>query len=396
MKKYNIIGALFIISGIMLNEWTIKYISNYETRYDTIEKSLLNILIQILFVSIGIYIIVYKKKAVQNIFLLTISALLFVIVLEILLSFSYLQNLSSDKPIWIPYEYKEISHNFNKLHQKASLNNKYGFNDTNHSYDGTNSLKQIRIAVLGDSFIWGYGAPDSVIWTRKLGKIFKSKGFDCEILNWGKSGWSTLDQYNFLKKEGYKYHIDYLIFAFTINDPVLDSSVHKQLFYPEGFVDRNLLQPLSYIFPNTVSFSVDIINNVISSYSDYGYYNWLVNKVYNDTNLKNYSNLLKEIRQYCQKNNIVYSFVMTPENYNPLLNKYFNKIVKIFSENDIPFFNLYQIIEKSLKKNTVRELWANPGDGHPGNLVTAVYARNVYIYLVDEFRKMPHFIGLFD
>jgi lysophospholipase L1-like esterase len=395
MKKYNILGALLIISGIMLNEWTIKYISNYETRYDSIEKSLLNIFIQVLFVSIGIYILVYKKKAIQNILLLTITSFVLIIILELVLSFSCLQNLSSDEPIWIPYKYKEISNNFNRSHQKESHNNKYGFNDTNHSYDKTYGQKQIRIAVLGDSFIWGYGAPDSVIWTRKLGKIFESNGLDCEILNWGKSGWSTLDQYTFLREEGYKYTFDYLIFAFTINDPVLDSSIHKQLFYQGGFLDRNLFQTLSSVFPNTVSFSVDVINNLLSSYLDYGYYKWLVNDVYSDTNLENYSILLKEIREYCQENNIAYSFVMTPENYNPLLENYFNKIVKLFDDNHIPFFNLFDVIEKSLKKYSIRELWANPADGHPGNLVTVVYARHVYIYLVDEFKKMPLLVTTF-
>jgi len=86
---------------------------------------------------------------------------------------------------------------------------------------------------------------------------------------------------------------------------------------------------------------------------------------------------------------------MTPENYNPLLENFFNKIVKLFDDNHIPFFNLFDVIEKSLKKYSIRELWANPADGHPGNIVTVVYARHVYIYLVDEFKKMPHLVTTF-
>lgn len=386
---YKVFGIVFIVIGALLNEWTIKLISNYETRFDSIEKSIFLILIQILFILFGIYIIRKKKKAFQNLSILILTFFILVVILELLLSISYFQCLSSSAPIWVPQKYKNISIGINKEHQLKSQNNEYLFNDINHSYNKDNSTN-IRIAVLGDSFIWGAGVADSVIWTRKLEKLFIENGIKCEILNWGKSGWSTLDEYNFLKNEGYKYKFDYLIFAFVVNDPIMDSSIHKLFIYPNGFIQRNILKPFSLAFPNTVSFFTDIINNFLSTYSDYGYFNWLKNKVYVQNNLTNYSNLLKDIKKYCEERNIPFVFILTPENHNPLLKKYFNQIMNIFDKDEIPYYNLFPVVENSLNKYTIRELWANPADGHPGNLVTEVYSKYVYEYLINNVKRMPN------
>jgi len=384
-----VFGIILIVFGVCLNEWTIKLISNYETRFDSIEKSLCLILIQILFISVGIYIIIKKKKAIQNLFILLLTLFILVVSLEIILSISYFQNLSSSAPIWIPQKYKNISIEINKRHQLKSLSNKYLFNDNNRPYKKDFSTN-IRIAVLGDSFIWGAGVPDSVIWTRKLERLFIRNGFECEILNWGKPGWSTLNEYNFLKNEGYKYQFDYLIFAFVVNDPIMDSSIHKLIIYPNGFIERNILKPFSTIFPNTVSFSTDLLNNFLSTYSDYGYFNWLKNKVYTQNNLADYSNLLGDIKKYCKERNIPFVFILTPENHNPILKKYFDQILDILNEDKIPYYNLFPVIENALKKYSIRELWANPADGHPGNLVTEVYSKNVYDYIIDDLKRMPN------
>ena len=386
---HRVLGIILISLGVCLNEWTIKFISNYETRFDSIEKSLFLIFIQILIISIGIYILIKKQRAFKNLSLLFLTLFILVVFFEIILSISYFQNLSSSSPIWIPQKYKNISVELNKRHQQKALRNKYLFNDINHSHKKDIST-DIRIAVLGDSFIWGAGVPDSVIWTRKLERLFIKNGIKCEILNWGKSGWSTLDEYNFLKSEGFKYKFDYLIFAFVVNDPIMDSSMHKLFIYPNGFIERNILKPLSLVFPNTVSFFTDIVNNFLSTYSDYGYFNWLKNKVYVQNNLNKYSDLLKDIKKYCEDRNIAFVFVLTPENHNPLLKKYFDQIVNIFDQDDIPHYNLFPAVENSLKKYTIRELWANPADGHPGNLVTEVYSKNVYEYLINKVNIMPN------
>lgn len=233
-----------------------------------------------------------------------------------------------------------------------------------------------------DSFIWGAGVIDSVIWTNLLVKELRLRNINAEILNWGKSGWSTKQQFNFFRNYGYNYEFDYLIFAFVVNDPIMDSSTHKQFFWPGGCMDRNVIVPAAHIFPNFTSFITDLWNNFLASISDYGYVKWLESKVYTNKNLKSYKILISEIDSYCKMRGIKYMFIMTPENHSELLGKYFDKIEKIFKKEKIPYINLFPQVKTNLSEYSVRNLWANPGDGHPGYLVTSLYAKVVADSLV--------------
>jgi len=384
MKKlnaYKIIGFIFIVSGVLFNEWTINQLLNYETILFSSVKSLFIISFQLISILIGYFLYRNGKVAFQNILLLCISLLIFVVLLEITLSMPFAQDLESSTPIWIPKKHKDITRQINKAHEATSAKNKFGFNDSNH-----NLIKEEgkRIAILGDSFIWGDAVPDSVIWTKKLEKKFVDNGYDVEILNWGLSGWSTLDQFQFLKEDGISFNFDYLIFSFVNNDPVMDSSYHKRLIHNSGFLYKKIIKPIEYIFPNTVSFCLDLTNNFLSSYSDHGYLNWLNNNVYSEKNLKKYSRLLQNIKHFCDKNEIKFLFVMTPENHNPIIEEYFNKIIVLFNQNQIPYLNLFPMVESELKDYSYRELWANPADGHPGNLVTTVYSNSVYNFFMEN------------
>ncbi len=384
MKKlniYKVIGIIFIITGVFFNEWTFNQLLNYETNLFLSVKSLVVISVQLIIILMGYSLYRNGKVAFQNILLLCTSFLIFVVLLEVTLSMPFAQDLESSTPIWIPKKYKDLTRQINKQHEETSAKNKFGFNDSNHNFIKENGK---RITILGDSFTWGDAVHDSVIWTNKLEKKFVANGYDVEILNWGKSGWSTLDQYHFLIGDGNSFQFDYLIFSFVNNDPVMDSSYHKRLIYNSGFLYKNILKPVEYIFPNTVSFCLDLSNNFLSSYSDHGYLNWLNNNVYSENNLKNYSLLLHNIKTYCDEREIDFLFVMTPENHNPIIEEYFNKIIVLFNQNQIPYLNLFPIVESELKNYSYRELWANPADGHPGNLVTTVYANNVYKFFMEN------------
>ncbi|MFH0735925.1 MAG: hypothetical protein V1773_15360 [bacterium] len=380
---YKILAGLIILFGISLNEWTIKFISNNETKFGSIEKSIFLVFIQIVFISIGLYILIKKKKAVQNLLLLSFTSVMLILLLEITLSFSYFQNLSSSKPLWVPHKFKELNTEINIQHKNTAAKNKYQFNDLNYDFN-KNKTNRIRIAVLGDSFIWGTGVPDSVIWTRKLEKLFDMQNINCEVFSWGVPGWTTLDEFDFLKNEGFKYQFDYLIFAFVVNDPVMDYSNNKVIITPNGFVDRAINNTFAVVFPNAASFFIDITNNFFNTYLNYGSYNWLVNNVYTENNLKKYAKLLRDIKKYCQGKKIPFSIILTPENHNPMLKQYFDRICDIFNDNHIPYYNLFTFIEKDLKKYSIRELWANPADGHPGDRVTSVYAKYIYAYLIND------------
>jgi len=131
-------------------------------------------------------------------------------------------------------------------------------------------------------------------------------------------------------------------------------------------------------------FSFDLINNFANQYLSYGYINWLEEHVYSESNLRKYSALLKELKQYLDMRKIPFLFVMTPESHNKLLLLYFNKIKPLFRKQGIRYLDLYPFIKQEFIEYYYIDLGTLPSDGHPGNLITTVYAEEVSKYLNDK------------
>lgn len=379
MKYSKVIGYTFIIAGSILNEFTIKWISGYETKFANVDKSIILIIVELSIILIGIYILRKGKTAIQNLLFAFSSVIIFFVLLEIILSIFYQNNINEDHPIFIPLKYKKLNWEINEAHIKKSNSNYYGFNDVNHDYKKPNEVDQ-RVAVLGDSFVWGDGVEDSVIWINQLQKIYLSNNCNIEILNWGKRGWSTLDQFNFLKREGIKYQFDLLIFAFVLNDIVTDSSDARLLLRSDGFIARNIQRVVGIVFPNSISFIIDLINNFFETYFDYGYSKWL-ETLYSETNFNKYNEFLSVLNNYCKSYKINFVFVLTPENNNILLKDYFDKITEVLDNHNITYINLFPDLNDKFKNYSTRQLWANPANGHPGYLVSKELAESTYKFL---------------
>jgi hypothetical protein len=378
---YRILGGGFILTGIILNEWVIKYLTHGQVKFAEIEKQILIAMVNICLVVLGILIIRYQKIAFQNMLLFSASVIVTFGFLEVGLRFIP-PDLESESPRWIPHHYKLQNIAINQEHKIRSKVNPYGFNDMVHPFK--KNPGSTRIAVLGDSFVWGAGAEQQHMWTRKLEKMMNQNGMNVTILNWGKPGWSTLDEFQFLKSEGIKYEFDLLLIGFVVNDPMMDQSKHRVFIYSGGIIDRLFVQPLSqYLIPNTASLFVDLINQFFDRFFGYGYCNWL-NHVYSPDNLQQYQSLLFELAAFFKNHDIRALVVMTPENHNPLLQERFEIVADLFQNAEIPYFNLYPDVYETLHHIPNRKLWANPADGHPGEKVTDVYAQSIYQYLIDH------------
>jgi hypothetical protein len=284
-----------------------------------------------------------------------------------------------------------INARINQGHQARALLNRHGFNDREHAVRKPPGVK--RIAVLGDSFVWGVGVEQQVIWTHKLERLLNQKGIPTEILHWGKPGWSTLDQFRFLKADGIRYDFDLLLVGLVTNDPMMDESLNiKRFIYDGGLIDRIIVQPVSrYLFPNAISLWVDLTNGFFDAYFGYGYANWM-EKVYEEDNLNQYHGLLKELARYCKERGIEQLFVMTPENHLPAIKARFDRIAVLLQNAGIPYLDLYPVIHSQLHHIPSRKLWANPADGHPGDAITELLAQSVYQYLANrpDFQPMDH------
>jgi len=73
---------------------------------------------------------------------------------------------------------------------------------------------QKRILILGDSFAFGYGAPDHEIWPAYLDRLLPGT----EVINAGVSGYGQDQMLLFFREEGKKYQPDIVVLGFVSFD----------------------------------------------------------------------------------------------------------------------------------------------------------------------------------
>jgi len=107
----------------------------------------------------------------------------------------------------------------------------------------------VRVLVLGDSFVWGYGVSDEEVFTERLESKLIANGAKVEVLNTGVSGWGTDQQLLFLERDGFDYEPDVVVLAFFIyNDPgnnreSVQYGLHKPLFADTNLTLTNVPVP---------------------------------------------------------------------------------------------------------------------------------------------------------
>lgn len=195
-----------------------------------------------------------------------------------------------------------------------------------------------RIAVLGDSWIWGDGIDYKKVWSHKLEDKLCSKYKNIEVLSWGLCGWTTQDEYDFFVQSGYKYNVDLLIIGFVENDPYMGK---------EPQTDQA---------------------------------DWLSN-LYTETNLREYLELLRNVASLKQKYGIKLFFVMTPLSADEVRVNWNNKITSLMNDAGITYLDLYSAYKEKFKDIPCGELFINPINGHPGEKLNEFFADEVLKYL---------------
>src|SRR4051812_13244556 len=75
---------------------------------------------------------------------------------------------------------RELNERTNKRNEEYAKLNQFEFTDRNHTPDKPKGI--FRIAVLGDSFIWGDGLPYENIWSHKLETKLSAEYDSLEVL----------------------------------------------------------------------------------------------------------------------------------------------------------------------------------------------------------------------
>ncbi|MBE9542475.1 MAG: SGNH/GDSL hydrolase family protein [Proteobacteria bacterium] len=291
-----------------------------------------------------------------------------------------MDDIDNPKPVWIPPSYKEMDIDIHKKNVNFASHNPFVFNDIARSRGKLPGY--YKIAVLGDSFIWGGGVNYSGIWSHKLEEKINKKYNNIETLSWGISGWNTLDELIFWRRFGKKFNIDYLIVGFVDNDPDLNNVERRNFKWQQS----RAFYPVAKIFPLTFDFLVSYFNAFLENFfKEYGYNNWL-KQTYSKENLEKYENVLQKFAQSCKDNDTPLLFVLTASNYHSSTKERHEKITSLLEKVGIDYLDLYPDVYEKFHDVNIRSLWANPANGHPGKLLTELYSQKVLSYLENEVK----------
>jgi hypothetical protein len=260
----------------------------------------------------------------------------------------------------------ELNKKTNARNSEYAKGNSFGFTDRERT---TKKPKGIyRIAVLGDSFIWGDGIPYEKTWSHKLEKSLSEKYDSIEVMSWGICGWSTLDEFNFYKNQGKDFAVDLLIVAWVDNDPDVGKIKQETVGPPEK------AHPILYkISPALAQAKVNKSNNELNVL-------W-TDALYGPKNLADYQAVLNEFHQYLVDQSTPSILVMTPSGFGDYPKGHFNAAKPLILKAGFTCLDLYPPVEKRLGHYPNSELQANSVNAHPGNLLTEEFAIEVQAYL---------------
>ncbi len=107
--------------------------------------------------------------------------------------------------------------------------NSHGFRDREFSFEKGDGV--FRIVTLGDSIIWGHGLPLESTFAKQLERILNARfgERDFEVLNFGVSGYSTVQEVEMYRYRAARFSPDLIIMGYCLND-YYDSSVEGQAF----------------------------------------------------------------------------------------------------------------------------------------------------------------------
>lgn len=122
--------------------------------------------------------------------------------------------------------------------------NDKGLRDAPHPY--TKPPHTVRILVLGDSFVFGYGVEEGQRFTNLLEARLNDAKSDrhYEVISAGVPSWGTTDELLYLQEEGLKYHPDIVLLCFYEND-VRDNEDRDLFTVSHGqLVAKRPIQPM--------------------------------------------------------------------------------------------------------------------------------------------------------
>lgn|GEM_PF-1509206 len=168
---------------------------------------------------------VKKSEILKNLLLLILTLTISLVIIELLLSFFIWRNdllPSPDTAKAAYYGWTPVADAKMKMRDPDGSDffyyriNSQGWKDVEHSRNKKSGV--YRILIIGDSNTYGY-VPLEAVYHRRLQRILDEKsGREVEVIGVGVCGWGTDQELEFLRREGFDYQPDLVIYQFSLND----------------------------------------------------------------------------------------------------------------------------------------------------------------------------------
>jgi hypothetical protein len=252
--------------------------------------------------------------------------------------------------------------------------NSHGFRGP--GFDTKKASNITRILVLGDSVVFGWGVPQSDIFTLQLQHMLTSLRKNIEIIPLGVGSWNTRTEYEYFKVTGLTFEPNILIHLIVSNDIEPKRFGHTDISKEKLFKERN-----QNSYEMVSKFKRNVVNrSYFLSFLQYYLKRRLSinnqNKVYVSSPLWKDTELsLDGIVELCQKRKIIYvPFLYGTHksiNENPIMKLYSD----YFEKNDIKY--IYMPDEKIFE----REFTNTIVDRHPNSKGHHLLAERIYDFL---------------
>jgi hypothetical protein len=339
------------------------------------------------------------KRFGKNLLTLLVSLLVCLGLFEFVLWVGLLDGESQPYPVWVPPKYEELNRQIKTANARRARKNWNDFNNEHDIFSVDNIYLRYkereagkkRIAVLGDSVVWGSGLPFEHIWSIKLKRKLVKKYNNYEVYSWGRRGWDTIDYYlylaeliSYLEMKGVRLDLDILIISHFSNDVNFWFQVPEKLTWHNAAI----LKPFRKTFPLTMSFTQAHINRFIAQYFGLRAYGV---ELYSEQNLILYGQLLHDFATYCESKGIKLIFALIASGAGKEHADNIEKVKPLLQFARIEYIDLFPSVHEKYQDYNPRELNANLADTHPGELLTELYSEEVLSYLETHGYLRPEY-----
>jgi len=226
-KAVSITGMVFIVLGLLLNEWTLARIVSSDGMITSVVAKVIIWGLDLMFIAAGIILLKYKvqvKAHGKGILFCAVAFILFLFLLEGgLRAFYFIKGRNvnfSDYIGWQSKENQSWKKSYEGYGEIVFTTTKYGFR-----IFGDPNTDKIKIFVLGDSFTQGTTVNDGYPYYEYLQKNHDN----IEIFAYGAGGFGSLQEYMILEKYFDMIKPDLIIWQFCPNDLINNSQALEAL-----------------------------------------------------------------------------------------------------------------------------------------------------------------------